>query len=102
MGFKKTNYVVSDYGATLPEAYAVITELSIQGTLGCAVFSVQASRTASFDLQPYEQKVVYFDYTDRTQNPYDVAYLKAKGVGVDENGEQFNMPFHDWEDDIVE
>lgn len=67
-----------------------------------AEFSVQASRETCFDLLPVAKEYVEFDYTDRTQNPYEVAYLAAKETRVDpETGGEYNMSFLDWEDDIV-
>ena len=105
MGLKKTNYEVKDYGATLPEAYAVITKLEIEGEHGRAEFSVQASPRANcFNLQSYERRIVDFKYTDRTKNPFDVAYLAAKEIRTGkEFGREFEykMPFYGWEDDIV-
>lgn len=105
MGLKKTNYEVRDYGITLPEAYAVITNMSIRGDEGRAEFSIQATRDSAFNLLSYERRVIDFKYTDRTKNPYVVAYQAAKETrtgnefGVEK---EYQMPFHDWEDDIVE
>lgn len=48
-----------------------------------AEFSVQASREICFDLLPVAKEYVEFDYTDRTQNSYEVAYLAAKETRVD-------------------
>ena len=105
MGLKKTNYEVKDYGITLQEAYAVITRLEIEGENGRAEFSVQASPRANcFNLQSYERRIIDFKYTDRTKNPFDVAYLAAKEIRTgNEFGHEFEykMPFWDWEDDIV-
>lgn len=103
MGLKKTNYEVKDYGVTLPEAYAVITQLEIKEDNGRAEFSVQASPRANcFNLQSYERHIIDFKYSDRTKNPFDIAYLAAKETRVNpETKEEYNMPFYDWEDDIV-
>ena len=105
MGLKKTNYEVKDYGVTLPEAYAVITKLEIEGDNGRAEFSVQASpRVNCFNLQSYERHFVDFKFTDRTKNPFEAAYLAAKETRKGKKfGREFEykMPFWDWEDDIV-
>ena len=97
MGLKKTNYEVKDYGVTLPEAYAVITKLEIEGDNGRAEFSVQASPRANcFNLQSYERHFVNFKFTDRTKNPFETR--KGKEFGREF---EYKMPFWDWEDDIV-
>ena len=102
MGLKKTNYEAKAYGITLPEAYAVITSLQIEGNHGVAEFSVQTSRKTCFNLLPVAKDYVEFDYADRTQNPYEVAYLASKEKRTNsETGEEYKMPFWDWEDDIV-
>lgn len=104
MGLKKTNYEVKDYGVTLPQAYAVITGMTIHDGEGRAEFSIQATRDSAFNLLSYEKRIVDFKYTDRTQNPYVVAYHAAKETRVgNEFGveKEYKMPFWDWEDDIV-
>lgn len=105
MGLKKKNYTVENFGVTLPEAYAVIEDLQIQGTRGTAVFKVQsAPRDNAFNLTAYETVCVYFDYTDRTKNPFEVAYEAAKKTGeLDTDAKMYRKIgyFADWEDDIV-
>lgn len=105
MGFKKMNYHVDDYGITLPEAYAVIQELTIRGNEGTAMFVIQNTREDCFDKKEFAKIVVPFKFEDRTQNPYDIAYTEAKAHKIGEKfGKKFeyDMPFWDWEDDILE
>ena len=110
MGLKKANYEVKRLGITVPEAYAVIREMSINGDYGIAQMAIQGSREYAFSKEPLETKTIYFKI-DRNQNPYITAYEKAKerivSTFVDpETGEEresvSEMPFASWEDDIIE
>lgn len=102
MGFKKTNYEVKDLGIVIPEAYAVIVDLSISRSRGRATFGVQTSRSACFDHRTLTYTTVNFNYDDRTKNPFEEAYKAGKCNTVDSvTGRTVLAPFADWEDDIV-
>ena len=104
MGLKKTNYEVKKFGITLPEAYAFIHRLEVNGDEGAAEFYIQASpRKSAMEFEPYERIVVRFDY-DRQTNPYELAYNAAKTTpSTSEEGKiEVFAPFEGWEDDIVE
>lgn len=103
MGLKKTNYEVKKFGITLPEAYAFIHRLEVNGDEGAAEFYIQASpRKSAMELEPYERIVVRFDY-DRQTNPYELAYNAAKiaPAASEETKIKVSAPFEGWEDDIV-
>lgn len=104
MGLKKTNYEVKKFGITLPEAYAFIHRLEVNGDEGAAEFYVQASpRKSAMEFEPYERIVVRFNY-DRQTNPYELAYSAAKTVPAvsEETKIKISAPFEGWEDDIVQ
>lgn len=109
MGLKKENYEVKNMGVTLPQAYAVIRKLNINGNYGMAELAVQANRELAFDKDPYETVNISFE-VNRNENPYKTAYAKAKektlSMIVDpETQEEIiienKMSFADWEDDLV-
>lgn len=106
MGLKKNNYTIEKIGITVPEAYAVIRNISIYGEKGSAEFVIQTSRERALneDFLPLETIYVNFD-VNRNENAYDTAYTVAKGVDVihyEVNEVETPRFFHDWEDDIVE
>lgn len=111
MGLKKANYKVEKMGIVLPEAYAIIHDLEINGDKGRAKFYIQNSpRANAIDFQPFEYHIVAFD-VDRGENPFTTAYNKAKEVKTitkvdpitkEETVEEIKAIFADWEDDIVE
>ena len=102
MGFKKKNHTVPEIGITLPEAYAAIKNIYIEGERGNAEFVVQANRDNVFSLEPIER--VYVPFTvNRNENPYKTAYNAAKGTKtVSVRGKEYveHMPFYGWEDDV--
>lgn len=109
MGLKKDNYEVKNMGVQLPQAYAVIRRLNIDGNYGVAELAVQANRELAFDKDPYEIVNIFFE-VNRNENPYKTAYTKAKekisSTIIDpETQEEIivenKMPFADWEDDLV-
>lgn len=109
MGLKKENYEVNNMGVTLPQAYAVIRKLNINGDYGTAELAVQANRELALTKTPYETKNITFQ-VNRNESPYKTAYTKAKEVTTSivknyETGEDEivtnRMPFADWEDDLV-
>ena len=109
MGFKTTNYEVKKLGIVLPEAYAIISRLTVSGESGFAEFAIQSSRDNSLKLEPIETVRVDFK-VDRNESPYVTAYRKAKSqkevkrmnhdTGKLE-GILVGEPFYDWKDDII-
>ena len=77
MGLKKTNYKIESLGITLPEAYAIIKNLTINGESARADFVVQANRETANNLKPLEVKTLHFT-VDRNTNPYQTAYVESK------------------------
>ena len=108
MGFKTNNYEVKKLGIVLPEAYAIISRLTVSGNSGFAEFAIQSTRDNSLKLQPIETVRVDFK-VDRNESPYITAYRQAKAQkeGVRYNYEThkeekvlINEPFYGWSDDI--
>ena len=110
MGLKKTNYKIESLGITLPQAYAIIKDLVINGESARADFVIQASRENARNLKPLEIKTLHFK-VDRNTNPYETAYIESKKpIVVDykrneelKRLEEVTKPgiFADWEDDIL-
>ena len=110
MGFKKANYEVKKLGITLPEAYAIIRNLKIDGENGYAEIVVQSTREATGKLAPLE--IVRVDFkVNRNENPFITAYNTAKAQKTVKmfntethalEDKVVNMPFYDWDDDILE
>lgn len=108
MGFKKTNYEVKKLGITLPEAYAIIRNLKIDGENGYAEIVVQSTRETTKMFTPFE--VVRVDFkVNRKENPFVTAYNAAKAQKTvkmfntethQAEDKVVNMPFYDWTDDI--
>lgn len=89
MGFIKKNYVNERMGIELPEAYARICDISVDGGNNAqAIFIIQQSREATYDKQPIEG-VVFNMCIDRSKSVYEQIYSAAK-----------ESIFSDWEDDI--
>lgn len=66
MGLKKTNYEVKKFGITLPEAYAFIHRLEVNGDECAAEFYVQASpRKSAMEFEPYERTWLDLTTTDK-------------------------------------
>ena len=103
MGLKKANYEIKSLGITLPEAYAIIKDLTINGESARADFAVQASRENASNLKPLEIKTLHFR-VDRNTNPYETAYIESKKQVEEEtaNGKVLkDGVFTGWEDDII-
>ena len=110
MGLKTTNYEVKKLGITIPEAYAMIKNLSIDGNSGYVTFAIQANRDNALKLTPIDTIDMHF-VVDRNENPFVTAYNKAKGQTIIE---QYNRTtgaketttvdgiLYGWVDDIVE
>ena len=110
MGFKKANYEVKKLGIVLPEAYAIIRKMQIDGEHGYAEIVVQSTREATEKLTPIETVRVDFK-VNRNENPFVTAYNAAKAQKTVKmfntethqvEDKVVNMPFYDWTDDIVE
>lgn len=102
MGLKKTNHTIEKLGLTIPEAYASIRNLYINGEHGAAEFAVQTSRDHSFNKQPLEVITVEFP-VKRDENPYQTAYNYAKSEEFVTRGDKtirYMRPFFGWQDDI--
>lgn len=115
MGLKTTNYEVKDKGIILPEAYALIRDIEINGDLGIATIVVQQSRELAVNKAPFEEHTIQFK-VNRNENPYETAYAKAKAkivrnelIDKEVDGEnkkvfvvkEYPNKFTDWEDDFV-
>ena len=116
MGLKTTNYTVTSLGITLPQAYAAITNLSIDGDVCRAAFAIQTTREAVFSLKPVAVKHISFKY-DRSRSLMTQAYENAVSSyetdvpdgSLDENGDivftggtgVIKKPFYGWQADIV-
>jgi hypothetical protein len=109
MGLKTTNYEIKKLGVTLPNAYAMVKKLMIDGTSGYAEFVIQSTRDKSVNLSPIDTVRVDF-VVDRNESPYVTAYRVAKGQKIvkqlnrethEYEDTVVNMPFHGWEDDIA-
>ena len=109
MGLKTNNYEVKKLGITLPEAYAIISHLTVSGDSGYAEFAIQSTRDNSLKLQPIE--IVRVDFkVDRNESPYITAYRQAKAQReinrFNQDTEQMEpvfIPgfFSNWDNDIV-
>ena len=115
MGLKTTNYEIKKTGITLPQAYAIVKDLTVKGTSGFAIIAVQSSRencekVVKGKMQALEE--VRIDFTvNRDTNDRATAYEKAKGQREvrqwNEETQQaetvlVNEPFYGWDNDIVE
>lgn len=102
MGLKTTNYTIEENGLVLPEAYAYIRNLYVNGEQGDAEFVIQASREKAVNLVAL--KTVYIKFTvNRNESPFVTAYNHAKSVYTLQKGDKtitHTMPFHGWTDDI--
>lgn len=91
MGLKTTNYKVKEFGITLPEAYARLTNVNINvngETFG--TFEIHQTRESLNESQPLER--IHINHIiDKDLPIHTQLYVKAK-----------EEIFIDWEDDIVE
>lgn len=110
MGLKTTNYEVKELGITLPNAYAIIHNLTVRGNYGVAEFYIQATRDNAFKLNPLERKTLTFEI-NRNESPYKTAYRVAteqyeesafeeKEDGVEEIKVMKDNIFTGWENDL--
>lgn len=111
MGLKTTNYVSKSTGLVLPEAYAKISYLGVDGERGRAIFAINVSREALDLYNPIDKVEVRFTW-DRKSNPAEMAYDAAKKqvfleTEYNENGtvkerkvKEYGT-LYGWEDDYV-
>ena len=102
MGLKKQNYTIEEIGVTLPEAYAYIRNLYVNGGNGHAEFVIQASREKAIALAPLKTVHIEFD-VNRNESPYITAYKIAKSIHTIQRGDKtitHAMPFYEWQDDL--
>lgn len=114
MGLKTTNYEVKRKGITLPEAYAIVKDLTVRGKSGFAIIAVQSSRdncekVVNGELEALEE--VRIDFTvNRDANNRATAYEQAKSQRAvtrwNMETQQLetvlvNEPFYGWDNDIV-
>lgn len=114
MGLKTTNYEVKGKGIILPEAYAIVKDLTVRGTHGTAIIAVQTSRencqkVVDGTMEAIEEVRIEF-IINRDENDRATAYEKSKSQreGKRWNAEMnksepilINEPFYGWEDDII-
>ena len=101
MGLKKANYEIKSLGIILPEAYAIIKNITINGESARADFVIQASREKASNLKPLEVRTLHFK-VDRNTNPYQTAYIESKKQVEEEsnNGKILTDGiFTGWDDD---
>jgi hypothetical protein len=91
MGLKTTNYEVKDFGITIPEAYARLTDININiDGEAFGTFEIHQTREELIENNPLER--IHVNYViDKDLPVHNQIYVKAK-----------EEIFTDWEDDIVE
>lgn len=91
MGLKTTNYEVKDFGITIPEAYARLTNININvDGEAFGIFEIHQTRKDLIENNSLER--IHVNYViDKDLPVHNQIYVKAK-----------KEIFTDWEDDIVE
>ncbi|MBQ5930227.1 MAG: hypothetical protein IIX02_05490 [Clostridia bacterium] len=108
---KTTNYVSKSTGIVLPQACALLTNLTIEkDNRARAVFSVQSSRESATQFNALDKFEVRFTW-DRVADPAKAAYLAAKTEAHEEEiwdkerEEPVKVvhygPLYGWQDDYV-
>ena len=113
MGLKKQNYESKALEIVIPQAYAIIKTIQVEGDSGVATFHIQTSRNAADKKTPIEKIDVPFE-VNRNENPFITAYRAAKAEKTierytfdKEQGKPVKIPvtvraaFFGWDDDIV-
>lgn len=104
MGLKKLDYIIEENGLLLPEAYAYVRSIRIDGDKGVAEISVQSSREKAINLVALKTVRIAFE-VNRDENPFVTVYKLAKGeverLINDKIVEKVKMPFYGWQDDII-
>ena len=110
---KTTNFTIRELGITIPEAYAAIKDITVNGNSGFAIFIIQTSRASAMDcidgaLKPITTYRVDFkvdrNVCDRI-TAYNVAKKETK-VDYVHNGTAYEQVLKQgmlfgWENDIV-
>lgn len=106
MGFRKENATVN--GVVIPEAYAVVREMSVKPKYIIAKIGIFTSREEALDIEktPFHTVTVSCA-NDRTKSAYELVYVEAKKVIKSLDPVQGKIVeskafFADWQDDIVE
>lgn len=91
MGLKTTNYKVKEFGITLPEAYARLTNVNINvNGEAFGTFEIHQTRESLTEASSLER--IHINHIiDKDLPIHNQLYVKAK-----------EEIFTDWEDDIVE
>ena len=90
MGLKTTNYEVKDFGITIPEAYARLTNININVD-GEAFGTFEIHQTRENLIENYPLERIHVNYViDKDLPVHNQIYVKAK-----------EELFPGWEDDIV-
>lgn len=110
MGLKTTNYTTQKTNQFMPNAYARIKDLVLNGNNGRAIFSIQSTREDMDKFDPVEKVEVRFTW-DRKKDIAEAAYEAAKSETrtvekIDPTtGEHVSVvkhgPLYGWTDDIV-
>ena len=109
MGAMIENYKVEKLGITLPNAYAILKDLTIKGDSVTAHFAIQSTRENARHLQPLEVKTEHFKW-DRKTDIAKMAYEKAKGQTTQKDYDYVeckevetivNGCLYGWKDDYV-
>lgn len=110
MGLKTTNYASKSMGLTLPEAYARIKDLVLNGNKGRAIFAIHTTRDNIDKFTPVDKVEVHFTWdrkSDIAKAAYEAAKTETRTV------ERFNQEtdeyltvteygtLYGWENDIV-
>ena len=107
MGLKISNYKVKSMGVTLPTAYAVIRNITVNGENGVATFAIHQSRELAIDttIRPYHTENIHFK-VDRNVNDRVTAYSVATEPYVEKEGKEEEVTkypfFYGWQNDIVD
>ena len=109
MGLKWSNFRIEELNLTLPEAYAVVKNLTVNGDRGTAIIAIQQSRELALNKKAFIEVPVKFT-VDRNENPYETAYkiakrnkkelVKNQATGRSEIVEVPSL-FSDWKDDDI-
>lgn len=113
MGLKKQNYESKALEIIIPQAYALIKKIQVEGDSGVAIFHIQTTRDAADKKTPIEKIDVPFE-VKRNESPFITAYRAAKAEKTVERytfdkvqGKPVKTTvivkgaFFDWDDDII-
>lgn len=110
MGLKTTNYVSKSTGLVLPEAYARIKDLVLNGNMGRAIFAIHTSRANIDKFSPVDKVEVQFTWdrkTDIAEAAYNAAKTETRTIEVYNEKTQTVEPvieygtLYGWDNDIV-